>query len=102
MNASILRASQPENCYEESVAFPFVVADIKRYKNIEVEFLDFDGQNKKTEMEGFQAFAFQQAWDYSVGRHMLDWRLHHGSLRIQDDIRDKLPKTASVMEQYSR
>jgi hypothetical protein len=37
-------------------------------------------------MDGFKALAFQQAWDYSVGRNILDWRLHGGRIKIQDDI----------------
>jgi hypothetical protein len=37
-------------------------------------------------MFGFKALAFQQAWDYSVGRNILDWRLNCGIIKIQDDI----------------
>lgn len=102
MNAAIVKASSPVLSNEESVSFPFLNADITRYGVIEVEFVGFDGHRKKVQMEGFQAFGFQQAWDYSVGLHMLDWRLHHGTLRVQDDVREKLPKTTSVLEQYSR
>ena len=88
---------------EENVSFPFIHAKIRRFNKIRMDYTDeFGGRQEGEKMEGFQAVLMQQGLDFLKGRHILDWRLHYGDIWIQKDIQVKLPKTTSVLEEYSR
>lgn len=78
---------------EENPCFPFIHADCKRYQSISVEYKDEQGIDKMQKIEGFKAFAFQQAWDHTLGKHIIDWRINHGNFRLQQNIAQRLPKT---------
>jgi hypothetical protein len=59
-----------------------ITADIRRFKSISVSFLNDAFELEERELSDQKAFAFQQGWDYSVSRNILDWRLHLGNIEV--------------------
>lgn len=68
---SIIDAQQ-EKAYEGCLSVPGIRALVPRYRAIEVEYLDPDGQRCRLLLEGFPARVFQHEYDHLLGKVFLD------------------------------
>ena len=73
VNPEIIHKSQKLQSFADaSLCFPGISANIKRPKNITVNYLDYDGKLQTLEAEGFLATVIQHEIDYLDGITFLD------------------------------
>jgi peptide deformylase len=74
LNPEITRYSEEKNIYEEaSLSFPGISAQIERPSEIEIRYLDLDGNNHTLYADGFLARVIQHEMDYLHGKTFLDY-----------------------------
>ncbi len=74
INPSITSQSADTQTFEEaSICFPGISAEIERPKEIEVDFLNPDGERISIKADGFLAAVIQHEMDYLEGRTYLDY-----------------------------
>lgn len=73
-NPKITEYSKETQSFEErSLCWPGIKADVTRPRSIKYNYLDYDGNYKEREAEGFLATVIQHEVDYLNGRIYLDY-----------------------------
>ena len=74
INPKITSFSVESQIFEEgSLSYPGIKANITRPKHIELEYFDYDGNNKKLAVSGWFATVIQHELDYLDGKVFLDY-----------------------------
>jgi peptide deformylase len=74
INPEITWFSEETQIFEEaSISFPGISAPITRPSKIKLSYLDYNGNNKELEAEGFLATVIQHEVDYLDGKVFLDY-----------------------------
>ncbi len=61
-----------EKGWEGCLSVPMIRGQVPRYRNIEVEYLDHQGDRQSTKLTGFVARIFQHEYDHLQGKVFID------------------------------
>ena len=67
------RSDEMQTYNERSFSFPGISADISRPKAIKIRYLDYAGEEKELEADGFFATVIQHEVDYLDGKIFIDY-----------------------------
>lgn len=73
INPELIKHSAEKTIFKEGcLSFPGVFADVKRYADITVKYLDYNGKEQSKEMSGINAICFQHELDHLNGITFID------------------------------
>ena len=69
----ISKSDESQTFMEGSLCFPGIMADVKRSRDIEVKYLDYEGDEQKLKASGFLSTCIQHEIDYLNGVVFVDY-----------------------------
>ncbi|KRX04050.1 Peptide deformylase [Pseudocohnilembus persalinus] len=103
VNPQIVQVSNVEDMqWEQSVIYPFLEAQIRRFEKIIIEHMDDKGQRIKQQFEGFDARVVQQNITSLRGIQFIDFKQTQGRIRLNPEYQD-LKETkylVDILEKY--
>ena len=88
INPKIIRATGSEIGEEGCLSIPYLHVDIKRAKEIEVEFMDEDNQPVRAKVSGLLAKVFQHENDHLQGKLIIDYLDPQERRKILKEVKD--------------
>jgi peptide deformylase len=87
INPKIIKAAGSEVMEEGCLSIPRVLVDVKRAKNVWVEFTDQENRQVRAQLKGLVAKVFQHEYDHLQGKLILDYLPPKDRSRILSQIK---------------
>jgi len=88
INPKIIRSAGSEVMEEGCLSIPRVLVDVKRVKNVWVEFTDQNNRQVRTQLSGLTARVFLHEHDHLHGKLILDYLSQKDRARIVSQIKN--------------
>ncbi|KAL4450257.1 hypothetical protein ABPG74_008963 [Tetrahymena malaccensis] len=77
-------SSQTIEDYEECSSTIGIESQVIRHTDIQIQYMDEEGNTKEEEMSGFKSRLFQQAIDLQSGKLPIKWNISRGKNRVNE------------------
>ena len=91
-----------EKDYELCASYPFLKVWAWRFKEIKVNYFNFEFEETSEILKDFPARVFQHESDHVHGTDILDWRVCHGELEIKENALKDYPNFDKALRKYKK